>query len=179
MALENNIRRDFLLLLLFTGLRRGSAAESLCEYIDFKKRTLHIPNPKGGEEMAFTLPLSDYLVDLLKGRKKENKDFFLDSPWVFPAHSKSGHIAEPKAKLSIPFTPHDLRRTFITVVESLGTPPYVIKLLANHTLPSSDITATYIQIDVERLRVPMQQITDQLLKMMEPTEGKVLEMKAQ
>ena len=60
------------------------------------------------------------------------------------------------------FCPHDLRRTFITVAESLDIPVYAIKHLVNHKM-NNDVTAGYVIIDTERLRAPMQKITDFLL----------------
>jgi hypothetical protein len=51
----------------------------------------------------------------------------------------------------VAFTLHDLRRTFITIAESLGTPPYALKRLLNHRV-GDDVTGGYIVIDVERLR---------------------------
>ena len=65
----------------------------------------------------------------------------------------------------ISFTVHDLRRTFITIAEGLDVSAYALKRLMNHKM-SGDITASYIVTDVERLRKPMQQITDYLLKCM-------------
>lgn len=56
-----------------------------------------------------------------------------------------------------------LRRTFITIAESLDIPVYALKRLLNHKM-TQDVTAGYIIMDVERLRKPMQQITDCLLK---------------
>jgi hypothetical protein len=67
------------------------------------------------------------------------------------------------------FSVHDLRRTFITVAESLDIPAYALKRLLNHRA-AGDVTAGYIVIDVERLRRPMQHITDFLL-----TSGRVSE----
>lgn len=69
-------------------------------------------------------------------------------------------------KLSgIHFTVHDLRRTFITIAEGLDVSAYALKRLMNHKM-NGDITAGYIVTDVERLRKPMQQITDYFLKCM-------------
>ena len=63
-------------------------------------------------------------------------------------------------KLSgVTFTLHDLRRTFITAAERLDIPAYALKRLINHKDPN-DVTEGYIIFDVERLRVPMQKITD-------------------
>lgn len=60
---------------------------------------------------------------------------------------------------------HDLRRTFITIAEGLDISAYALKRLMNHKM-NGDITAGYIVTDVERLRKPMQQITDYFLKCM-------------
>ena len=59
---------------------------------------------------------------------------------------------------------HDLRRTFITIAESLDIPVYSLKRLLNHKM-TSDVTAGYVVMDIERLRVPMQLITDYILKL--------------
>lgn len=58
---------------------------------------------------------------------------------------------------------HDLRRTFITIAESIDIPAYTLKALVNHHV-GTDVTQGYLQINVERLRAPMQQITDFILK---------------
>jgi integrase len=156
-AMDNPIRRDLLLFTLHTGLRRKNACEVRWEHVDFERRTLFIPDPKS--KRPFYLPLTDYLARLLRARRKENAEAFEDSPWVFPAESESGHVAEPREDFEgIHWTPHDLRRWFITAAESLDLSPYVIKSLVNHSLPSRDVTASYIQHEVERLRPDMERI---------------------
>jgi integrase len=171
MALTSPVRRDYLRFVLFTGLRRTSAAEVRWEHVDLEKRLLHVPRPKGGK--AFDLPLSNYLVELLKARRKENEILFLESAFVFPAtKSKTGHISEPRDTSGGNYTIHDLRRTFITVAESLDVSPYAIKLLVNHALPKADVTGGYVVPELERLRPVMQQITDHLRRLCEGTPAK-------
>lgn len=166
-ALDNPIRRDYLLFTLHTGLRRKSATEVQLEHVDYERGVLRVPKPKGGR--AFDLPLTAYLVRLLKARQKENEEVFDDTPWVFPAESESGHLAEPREEFDgIKWTPHDLRRWFITAAESLDLSPYVIKSLVNHRLPSGDVTAGYVQHEVERLRPAMEQIGAKLCALCEP-----------
>ena len=63
----------------------------------------------------------------------------------------------------VAFTVHDLRRTFITIAESLDIPAYALKRLLNHAT-GADVTAGYIVASTERLREPMQKITDYVLK---------------
>ncbi len=174
-AIPNPVRRDYLLFVLFTGLRKTSAAEVRWEDVDFKSKVLRVPKPKGGEERAFDLPLSDYLIDLLRRRQRENPELVAIQvvpedalEWVFPAFSESGHIEEPREKIKgVPFAIHDLRRTFITVAESLDVSPYTIKALISHSQPKNDVTGGYMNLEIERLRGPMQRITDILLRMAE------------
>ncbi len=57
---------------------------------------------------------------------------------------------------------HDLRRTFITIAEGLDIPAYALKQLLNHRNPN-DVTAGYIVADVNRLRMPMEKISEFIL----------------
>lgn len=155
--------RDYLLLLLFTGLRRQEAAQLKWEHVDFKAKTMTVTDTKNHEPL--TLPLSDYLFDLLKARhEKQINDY------VFHGNGENGYLVEPRRQMAkvtkfsdVSFTVHDLRRTFITIAESLDISSYAVKRLINHKM-SGDVTAGYIIADVERLRKPMQRITDYILK---------------
>lgn len=118
-ALENATLRDYLLLIVFTGLRRQEAAKLRWDQIDFKSRTLTITDTKNHE--VHTLLLSDYLHNLLLNRHKK-----ATSPYVFPRPGAGGYIIEPRRQIvkvvketGSHFTVHDLRRTFITIAESL------------------------------------------------------------
>ncbi|GGI78503.1 hypothetical protein GCM10007966_03920 [Legionella impletisoli] len=161
--LENHILRDYLLLIIFTGLRRQEAATLKWQQVDLEGKTIHILQTKNHE--THTLPLSDFLCDLLIARK-ENRI----NDYVFPGTGAAGHIIEPRKQMAqvtkatgIEFTVHDLRRTFITIAESLDIPAYALKRLMNHKM-TNDVTAGYIIVDVERLRKPMQLITNYILK---------------
>ena len=166
-AVTNETLRDYLCFILFTGLRRQEAAQLSWEQVDLTGKTLTILDPKNREQ--HTLPLSDYLYDLLARRRKS-----ATNQYVFAGTGAAGHIIEPRKQMAkviestgIAFTVHDLRRTFITLAESLDIPAYALKRLLNHK--SSDITESYIGMDAERLRKPMQLITDFLLKSMNPS----------
>lgn len=160
--------RDFLLLAIFTGLRREEALGLAWDNVDLKAKTLTIPDPKNRQ--PHTLPLSNYLYDLLKTRFENNQH---NSPFVFPSTGVKGYMNDPRDQMQkviddsgVKFTPHDLRRTFITVAESLDISAYALKRLLNHKM-NNDVTAGYIINDVERLREPMQRITDYFLMQMQ------------
>lgn len=163
--LENQTLRDYLLLILFTGLRRQEAAKLRWDQVNLQAKTLTITDTKNRE--AHTLPLSSYLYELLQRRKLTST-----SDYVFSGTGIGGYIIEPRKQMAkviaaseVSFTAHDLRRTFITIAESLDIPAYALKRLLNHKM-NNDVTAGYIIADVERLRKPMQQISDYLLKCM-------------
>ncbi|MEW8288226.1 MAG: integrase family protein [Candidatus Thiodiazotropha endolucinida] len=156
---------DFLLMLILTGLRRSEAAPLKWEQIDLANKTLIIRDTKNHED--HTLPLSDYLLALIEERRA-----LVDAKceWVFPSNRMESYLKEPRNHVAaiskaagVPFLLHDLRRTFVTYAERLDISAYAVKRLVNHKV-KQDVTAGYIGVDVERLRKPMQQITDFLLK---------------
>lgn len=164
-AEQSSLIADYLLLLLFTGLRRQEAARIKWQDIDLSNNTLTIPDTKNRQPL--TLPLSDFVKAILERRQAASS-----GEYVFAGNGKAGHLVEPRTPMTkvmiasgIKFTLHDLRRTFITIAESLDISAYAVKRLVNHKM-SGDVTAGYIITDVERLRDPMQRITDHLLKCM-------------
>lgn len=156
---------DYFLLLLFTGMRKTEAASLRWQDIDLKAKTLSLQDTKNRE--VHTLPMSDFIYELLERRSRQKT-----SEYIFSADSKTGYIYEPKKAIlkvvalsGVPFTLHDLRRTFATIAEGLDLPAYALKRLLNHKM-NNDVTAGYIIRDIERLRKPMQRITDFLLNHM-------------
>ena len=163
-VLPNQIARDYLKLLLFTGLRRNEAAGLRWDNVDFAARLIRLPASRTKAKRRLDLPMSDIVRDLLVARRAQGND----GGWVFPADSKSGHIEEPKFALAqiaeitgIAVSAHDLRRTFITVAELADISPMALKALVNHAL-GGDVTAGYVQITTERLREPAQRVADRL-----------------
>ncbi len=155
--------RDYLVLLLLTGLRRQEAAKLTWEQVDLDGKVLVVTDTKNRDRHE--LPLSDHLAALLSRRLES-----ASSEFVFPGPSGQGPLVEPRNHIQkviersgVEFTIHDLRRTFLTVAESLDISAYAVKRLANHRA-GSDVTQGYIRMDVERLRRPMQAITDYVLR---------------
>lgn len=177
MDLDNPISRDLLRMGLFTGLRRKNLQEMKWEDIDFDKKLLYVPKPKS--RRPFYLPLTDFLLDILRQRKKENAEFFPKSIWVFPSpRSKSGHVEEPRLRVNrVPFyTLHSLRHTYATIAAQIGISKEQIKLLLNHAIASGDITEIYIERDAEDLREAMVLITERLLALCIPSTDNVVEL---
>ncbi|MGB4107835.1 MAG: tyrosine-type recombinase/integrase [Alphaproteobacteria bacterium] len=162
-ALENDTYRDFFLMLLFTGLRRGEASRLRWTDIDFKGRSLTVSDTKNGD--ALTLPLSAFLYDLLEERRKRYGNY----EYIFPGTGKHGFLHEPKKgvqkvieRSGVEFMPHDLRRTYVSIAEGLEVSHYVLKKLLNHR--QADITGSYVIISLERLRGPVEKIAKYILE---------------
>ena len=169
--LPSPIGRDYLLLVMFTGLRRREASALRWSDVDFKAKTLSIPADRNKAGRKLDLPLTDYVHDLLVARRAIGRTEF-----VFHADSKSGHMEMPNHHLAlvadtcgVKVSVHDLRRTFMTVAESCDISPMALKALVNHS-QGKDVTSGYVQIVVERLREPAQRVTDRLKQLAQVSE---------
>jgi integrase len=160
-ALRNPVARDYLLLVLFTGLRLGESRSLRWEDIDLKARVIRVPATRTKAGRKLDLPLSDFVRDLLVARRALGNATF-----VFPG--PAGHIVDLHLPLNavakqtgVRVSVHDLRRTFITVAESADISPLALKALVNHSL-GSGVTEGYVQMSAERLREPAQRVADKL-----------------
>ncbi|MBS2005766.1 MAG: site-specific integrase [Cyanobacteria bacterium SZAS TMP-1] len=168
-TLQNEVARDFLLFLLLTGMRFGETRKLKWTYVDFNEKILTVPRELTKSDREHRLPLSDFLLALLKKRYLYRNQ----SEWVFqstrlrnkPISGGVGMVRRVRAKGNIKFTFHDLRRTFLTMGEKLEVPPYALKCLVNHSV-SNDITGQYLVLDIERLRLHMARITEAFIPLL-------------
>lgn len=178
-SMHNPIRRDLQLLMLFSGLRSHDAKTIRWEHVDMVRKTLHRPKPKGGVDRAFTIPLAEVVLGILRQRRRENDVLFPGSEWVFPTRLRDGkvsHVAEAKelraaktaanheTKVAVLPTPHRLRDTFITAAHECELKDLNIKTLVNHALPGGDVTQGYVRPDVEHLRACVEKVARFLLR---------------
>lgn len=175
--IDNDTIRDYLIFVLLTGTRKDESAKLQWSDIDLTDNSYILRDPKNGRPMQ--LPLSDYLANMLTTRKASSNSVF-----VFPGDGVRGYLVEPKRqvakivdKTGLPFAMHDLRRSFVTIAESLDISSFAVKALVNHK-SGDDVTSGYIQLNVERLRKPMQTITDFILKSAGIKVADVVEFKA-
>jgi integrase len=165
MELENLPTRDYLLLLLFTGVRKTEGLKLETKDIDLENRSLKVTDPKNHKPL--TLPIPSTLLEIIRSRVEANKGH----KYLFPGKKEGTHLQEPKRgkgrvvkESGVEFCIQDLRRLFITTAESLDLSGYAIKTLVNHST-GSDTTAGYIVQDVERLRKPMEAIQNRILSL--------------
>jgi integrase len=154
---------DLYLLGLLTGLRRRSLTTIEREHINRRvPDSIYIPKPKGGEDRAFDVPLSDAAKSIVEHVLKSH-----NSKWLFPSdESKSGHIEDPReftpwkgaAGKKVTFTLHGLRASYIGAAHAAGVSDRHTKLLANHAVHKSDVHGGYILAEADALREAQQRI---------------------
>jgi integrase len=175
-SIKNPVRRDLQLFILYTGLRSTDARTVRLEHIDFEAGTLHRPKPKGGEDRAFTVPISKTVLEILKRRRDENID---DGGWIFPSRDMNGRLTyvqqakeqrydELGRKVGFLPSPHRLRDTFATSAHEARVHPMDLSILMNHTLPAGTVTEEYIRPSVEHLMESAERIARYLTSKMVP-----------
>ena len=170
---KNEVHRDYMMFLLLNGLRKNEAMSLSWDQVDFEGKSFRIEKTKNKKPLE--LPLTTMTEAILCRRLAvRDRDNVLTSPWVFPSDmSVTGHLytvskslAQVNKTASMNIRLHDLRRTFVSIANSIKIPHYTIKKLVNHSA-GGDVTASvYNVMDVDDLREPMQQISDEFRKLM-------------
>jgi integrase len=167
LQIENPTMRDYLLLLLFTGMRKNEATGLRWDSVDFGRRSLVVKDTKNGESLK--IPLNSYLYAFFTRRYEAARE----NDFVFPGGGKAGHMVEPRcaietveAATGLKFTSHDLRRTILGVATEISMDAFIKKALVNHTIAvrSEDITSDYVEITLARMRKPSEYLCQALLE---------------
>jgi integrase len=144
-AIENPVRREFHLFTLLSGCRPAALQEIQPSHIDFQRRIVHIPKPKGGVKRAFDIPLSREMILCLIRVIRFGRQMYPSKAgdWLFPGDSASGHLAEGKEdRATLSKWGNDLRQSFRTIATAAGVSEFDAKLLMNHAIPG--VNAGYI-----------------------------------
>jgi len=172
--IENPIIKGYLLLCLFTGLRRSEAARLRWSDVDFDEGVFTITDTKNKKPhtVFITEPVRDILHEQADIRQND---------FVFWGSGKAGHINDPSrqrrniaADTGIEFCVHDLRRTFASIAE--GAVSYsVLKKLLNH-IDGNDVTQGYLILSDERMMSETSRVTSVIMNLCKPPAegGKVI-----
>jgi integrase len=156
---------DLLLLMLFHGTRMGETQHITKDMVNLQDKSFWLTKTKA--QRTLRLPMTSFSEGIFERR------FLLagDSIYLFPSvKDKTKPISDTKKPLKalhqetgILTTPHDLRRTFMTIGNRLDISVYTLKQLANHSLNNNDVTAGYVIQTPEELRPASQKITNYIL----------------
>lgn len=135
-GLDNPVIAAYLQTLLLIGSRPGELLDLKWSDIDWKWSALTIRDKdasKGGRDGTRTIPLTPYVQRLLSDLPRRNQ-------WVFSSPSSAnGRLSEANHALDracavagVAVTPHDLRRSFVSLSEWLELPSGVIAQIGGH-----------------------------------------------
>lgn len=183
--MRNPIQRDGLLFALFTGLRSEDVRTVRFENVDEVARTLRLPDPKGGEERAFTIPLPKTCLEIIERRRAGNRHQLAgvdDGGWTFPTIDSAGNVGpigdlrqqvhyEATGKHSrLPIEDvHTLRRTYLSVASEAGIGELDQRVLSNHAFGSQDVHESYISQHIDHLAACQDRIEAALWQRLKPT----------
>jgi integrase len=126
-------QRDFLLLTLYTGLRRNECRELQRQQIDLAGGVLSIPMTKNGK--PHSLPITPMMREILERRcvGLAAGDELFKGVSAEHVHSMAMRLGAPRFML------HDLRKLVATVGEKLALGDAVLRRILNHTAPKTDV----------------------------------------
>jgi len=159
--LENDSTRKLLWTLALTGMRFTEAATLRQVDWDSARAIITVLRTKSGRRLE--LPVGTWLARLLDG---------CEGPYLFPSRMTGKPVRDIRAAMARvtttagiqDWTPHDLRRGFITAASQIGVGIYVVKELVGHSSKGgNDPTWGYVVRDLSALRQAMQRIEDHFL----------------
>jgi integrase len=122
--------------------------------VDLASKMLHLPAGRMKGRKAFDLPMTDIVHQILLARRIIGRE----GAFVFPGYGKSGHCKSYSFALNqigevtgIKVSPHDLRRTFASIVATCEISSVALKMLIAHST-GSDVTAGYVQLSLTDFR---------------------------
>jgi integrase len=135
--------RDFIMLALLTGGRRGNVMAMRWDEIDFAGAAWTVPTGKAKGKKQIMIPLAGPAMKILESRRER-----IASEWVFPSTAECGHVVEwrkpwgdllKRAEI-VNLRLHDVRRTLGSWMSKAGAALPIIKAALGH----ADITTTAI-----------------------------------
>lgn len=149
---DGDLAADYLQFAMLTGLRRREISQIKWEDINKRRKTFIVPDNKS--KRPYSVPLTGFLEDILDRRAGSDRPFCIEEPKKF--------IAKVAEWSDVPFSTHDLRRTFLSHATAVNVSLPVQKELVNHSR-ENDVTDGYIQVDPDVLRDAAEKVQSYIL----------------
>jgi integrase len=155
---KNRTLRDFLGILLYTGVRKSAVLSA--RWSEIEGDIWHIPADASKNGEPYDVVLSDIVLGIFDARRKT---FAKSSEWVFPSPTKKGrHIVDVKQvwrdfriKAGIPdVVLHDARRTFATMTLASGASVFLTSQALGHQNIAS--MKAYSRPEIESIRAAVE-----------------------
>ncbi|WP_316897510.1 site-specific integrase [Pseudodesulfovibrio indicus] len=178
-AIEDDPNRhtaNMMMLVLYTGMRRGELFRLQWKHIDFQRGFIRLVAPKGGKDQS--IPLNDAARKLLKAHERTG------SPYVFPGlnggprKDVKSAVARIKKNAQLPkgFRPfHGLRHVYASTLASSGkVDMYTLQKLLTHKNPQ--MTQRYAHLRDDALAKAAEVASEAFGDMKNEGERKVIKM---
>lgn len=155
-------QRDYLLLLIYSGLRRDEGINLTRAAVDFDLRAISIADTKNGK--PHSLPITPVMEAILRRRCEG----LTQTCRLFQDVSKE-HVHQMAMRKGAPrFMLHDLRKMVATVGERLQVGDAALRRILNHTAPKSDVLHShYVQMNTDDMLPALLTIQSELSRLME------------
>jgi integrase len=176
---------DYLTLSILFGTRRIELLPLKWTDVSLKDGTATFPGTKNGTEHV--VPFGGYARGILERRHAANQQAETPSVYVFAGSRPSrkgeySYVQEPKKTIKkvvdesgVPFSSHDLRRTFATLIEEIEhVSTLTVEKVLNHA-PTTTAGKHYIVQRIQRLRPLYQRFEDAILLEAGVTKAKQLD----
>lgn len=152
------LQRDYLLLLMLSGLRRNEGIEIRRRDVDWDKAELTVPNTKNGK--PHTLPITKAMQEILQRRCEG-----LEPASLLFGGVSAEHVAEMAQRASAPvFSLHDLRKQLATVGARIGIGDAILRRILGHLPKTGDVLHRhYISLSASDIRLDLDRIQQELL----------------
>jgi len=129
--------RDIVRLLLLTGCRASEIGDLQKREIKLDERIIDLPGSRTKNGLPFVIPMSDAVYAICKRRvaamgKDDRFVFGIGENAGYSGWSKAKGALDELAEIGDHWVIHDLRRTFVTGMSSIGVPPHVVEACVNH-----------------------------------------------
>lgn len=150
-------QRDYLYLVLYTGLRRNEARNLRNMDVDLTEGVLSVPETKTGR--PHTLPLTPRMKAILERRCAD-----LEPEDLLFKGVSADHMWAMAMRHGAPrFMLHDLRKMVATVGQKLGLGDAVLRRILNHTAPKTDVlNRHYVGLTGDDVRKGLERIQNEL-----------------
>jgi integrase len=135
-ALDDDDFGDVMRLLFLTGCRKTEIADLQWSEADFIKRQINLPAARVKNRKAFTIPLSQPALEILKARQETMRRrafVFGIGDGGFSGWGRAKRRLDKKTGIANPWVVHDIRRSVATLMgDGLKIPPHIIEAVLNH-----------------------------------------------